>query len=99
MVEISSKTEALGHVPMDKVSAIVGDKAWNDHQRKVAALTEARNAVTASKQAVRTALAKHFKLAGDIDFTVEATRLRLFRQPQKQPRASLSKDLTLAATK
>jgi hypothetical protein len=87
----------LGFLPISKVPATVGAKAWNDYRKLVDQATAARQAVTVAKEHVRLALAKKLNLnADEIDFWSNDEKLTVIRRDkERKQRASTLPELTI----
>jgi hypothetical protein len=87
--------DKIGHIPAEKIGSVVGSKLWNEHKKLSEALSQAREAVSVSKDQVRAAIAKSLKLDGEIDFAFDYSgKLVVFRPKPQKARPSKSVDLT-----
>jgi hypothetical protein len=87
----------LGYLPMSKVPATCGVKAWNEYRKAVDAATAARVVVTVAKEQIRVALAKKLNLnAAEIDFWSNDEKLTVVkRATERKQRASTLPELTI----
>jgi hypothetical protein len=86
-----AKTKSLGYVSKDKLSKL--GKVWTDYEAASEAFAKAKIHSAKTKDAVKAALKKHIKNDGDIDFTVEEKRVRIFENLTKSARAARGADL------
>jgi hypothetical protein len=93
--EKDKKFEILGFIAEDKVSETLG-KIWAGHREASAALTAAREAVSASKSKVREALVAKFNLDPAVDFWISSDgRVKIVKslKPKRQRGGTALPDL------
>jgi predicted RNA-binding Zn ribbon-like protein len=90
-----AKTKTIGFLPIEKVQTLKGWEAYVDKSTKLSALrTEAQKA----KNSVRDALKERLSENGDMDFTVEGDRIRVFRVFRKQQQGRRTRSLDLSSS-
>jgi hypothetical protein len=87
----------LGFIPTAKIASTVGKKLWDDYRKAAEASVAARQASTAAKEQVRTALAKKLNLnANEIDFYSNDERLVIVkRETERKPRGSSLSEIAI----
>jgi hypothetical protein len=90
-----AKTKTIGFLPIEKVQTLKGWEEYVDKSTKLSALrTEAQKA----KNSVRDALKERLSENGDMDFTVEGDRIRVFRVFRKQQQGRRTRSLDLSSS-
>jgi autotransporter adhesin len=80
--ETTAKTETVGYIDKDKLKGI---KGWTEYVAAAEAFDKAKKAATKTKAVIKDALKSKLKQDGDIDFTDDGERIRVFKNLQKKP--------------
>src|SRR5262249_1342809 len=88
-----AKTKTIGYLPLEKVQVLRG---WDEYVDKSTKLSVLRTEAQKAKNCVRDALKERLNENGDIDFTGEGDRVRVFRvfRKQRQGRRTRLPDLS-----
>jgi hypothetical protein len=84
------KTELIGYVPIAKLG-----KSWGAYKEKADAFSTAKTESEDAKEVLRTFIKQKLRETGDLDFTPEGDRIRVFKVLQKKEgRRVKGKDLS-----
>ena len=88
-----AKTRTIGYLPIEKVQTLQGWDEYLDKSTKLAAL---RTETQRAKNFVKDALKQRLNQEGDIDFSAEGDRIRIFQvfRKQQQGRRTRTPDLS-----
>jgi hypothetical protein len=80
--ETTAKTETVGYIDKDKLK---GMKGWAEYAAAADAFAKAKDTAAKTKTVIKNALKAKLKVEGDIDFTDDGDRIRVFKNLQKKP--------------
>jgi hypothetical protein len=90
-----AKTKTIGYLPLEKVQVLRG---WDEYVDKSTKLSVLRTEAQKAKNCVRDALKERLNENGDIDFTGEGDRVRVFRVFRKQRQGRRTRLLDLSSS-
>jgi hypothetical protein len=79
----TQKSRTIGYLPKDKIESL---EAWSDYKAAGAEFIRAKTASEKAKDAVRAALKQKLGEHGDIDFSDEGERIRVFERLEEKRR-------------
>lgn len=87
------QTEVIGYLSLEEAQKVPG---WKAYMEKAEELTKARRASEAAKNSVRKDIKEDLRLEGEIDFTVEGERVRVFKVLHRKRGRARAQSLSLS---